>query len=77
MTEKTCVVHFHEYGNFEEVLHTDCLPITDSNHQPINQFSNIQGPAQFHQVAAFPQLPPKTGPMPAHYHQNHFAHSTR
>lgn len=25
---RTCVVHFMEYNNYEEVLKDDCLPIT-------------------------------------------------
>lgn len=69
VTDKTCVVHFPEYGNFEEVLHTDCLPITDANHQPINQYSGMQAPAPIHQIA-YTQLPPnKAGPPPTHFHQ--------
>lgn len=39
MAEKTCVVQFMEYGNFEEVLLTDCLPITEANIQMINQYN--------------------------------------
>lgn len=27
VSESTCVVHFTEYGNYEEVLHDDCVPI--------------------------------------------------
>lgn len=27
ITNKTCMVEFIEYGNFEEVLHCDCIPI--------------------------------------------------
>ncbi|XP_055316780.1 tudor domain-containing protein 3 [Sitodiplosis mosellana] len=69
VTDKTCVVHFPEYGNFEEVLLTDCLPITDANHQPINQYSAMQAPAPIHQIA-YAQLPPnKGGP---HFHQPPF-----
>lgn len=73
VTDKTCVVHFPEYGNFEEVLHTDCLPITDVNHQPINQYSTMQAPAPIHQIA-YTQLPPnKAGPPPPpHFHQSAF-----
>ncbi|XP_017783114.1 PREDICTED: tudor domain-containing protein 3 [Nicrophorus vespilloides] len=29
LTQKTCVVQFNDYGNMEEVLHADCIPITD------------------------------------------------
>lgn len=69
VTDKTCVVHFPEYGNFEEVLHTDCLPITDANHQPINQYNAASAPAQIHPIA-YTQLPPnKAGPHPSHFHQ--------
>lgn len=69
VTDKTCVVHFPEYGNYEEVLHTDCLPITDANHQPINQFSAMQAPAPIH--AQYAQLPPNKG-GPPHFHQAPF-----
>lgn len=32
ITERTCVVQFNEYGNIEEVLSVDCIPIsTDAN----------------------------------------------
>ncbi|XP_031622509.1 tudor domain-containing protein 3 [Contarinia nasturtii] len=71
VTEKTCVVHFPEYGNFEEVLHTDCLPITDANHQPINQYNAMQAPAQIHQIA-YTQLPPNKAGPPPHFHQPPF-----
>jgi len=27
VSASTCVVQFTEYGNFEEVLHDDCVPI--------------------------------------------------
>lgn len=40
MGNKTCVVQFMEYGNFEEVLLSDCLPINDANIQSINQYNN-------------------------------------
>lgn len=36
LSENTCVVLFLEYGNHEEVLKTDCIPITDSQHRTIN-----------------------------------------
>lgn len=71
VTDKTCVVHFPEYGNFEEVLHTDCLPITDANHQPINQYSAMQAPAQIHPIA-YTQLPPNKAGPPPHFHQASF-----
>lgn len=72
VTDKTCVVHFPEYGNFEEVLHTDCLPITDANHQPINQY-NAQTAAPIHPIS-YTQLPTnKGGPPPPHFHQTFHA----
>lgn len=77
VTDKTCVVHFPEYGNVEEVLRTDCLPITDANHQPINHgFSGLAAPAPTlpHPIA-YTALPPNKGggppmpPQPTHFHQ--------
>lgn len=68
VTDKTCVVHFPEYGNFEEVLHTDILPITDQNHQPINQYNAMQAPAPIHPIA-YTQLPPNKAGPPPHFHQ--------
>ncbi|XP_014094761.2 tudor domain-containing protein 3 [Bactrocera oleae] len=41
VSEKTCVVFFLGYGNHEEVLKTDCLPITDGNHCPVNYNSSL------------------------------------
>lgn len=58
VTEKTCVVHFFEYGNFEEILHGDCLPITDANHQPINQFASIPAGQMHPMPAAYAHIPP-------------------
>ena len=29
LSKKTCVVRFLDYGNFEEVLQDDCLPVTE------------------------------------------------
>lgn len=77
VTEKTCVVHFPEYGNVEEVLRSDCLPITDANHQPINHgihgFSGLAAAPALHPIA-YTTLPPNKGgpplpPPPAHFHQ--------
>lgn len=66
--DKTCVVHFLEYGNTEEVLHVDCLPITDNNHQPINQYSTMQAPPPI----AYTQMPAhKAGPPPHFHHSFH------
>ncbi|XP_011190148.1 tudor domain-containing protein 3 [Zeugodacus cucurbitae] len=39
VSEKTCVVFFLGYGNHEEVLKSDCLPITDGNHCPVNNYN--------------------------------------
>lgn len=73
VTDKTCVVHFLEYGNSEEVLHNDLLPITDANHQPINQFNGIQASGPIHPVQAYPPLAPnKAGPPAMHFHQNNY-----
>lgn len=36
LTNRTCVVQFNDYGNFEEVLHCDCLPI-QSEQQGFNK----------------------------------------
>lgn len=74
VTDKTCVVHFLDYGNLEEVLHTDCLPLTDSNHQPINQYNSLPPTRQILPMhpAYPPILPNKTGPTSVHFHQNNF-----
>jgi len=29
VSERTCVVHFTDYGNHEEVLQGDCIPIPE------------------------------------------------
>lgn len=40
VTNRTCMVEFLEYGNFEEVLHCDCIPITsDKDDQQIQKTS--------------------------------------
>lgn len=39
VSECTCVVEFLEYGNFEEVLLSDCVPITEMNIQLVNQYN--------------------------------------
>ena len=53
MSDKTCVVQFMEYGNYEELLLTDCVPITDANIQVINQFNGTF----VHQNTHFQQQP--------------------
>ncbi|XP_039964625.1 tudor domain-containing protein 3 [Bactrocera tryoni] len=40
VSEKTCVVFYLGYGNHEEVLKSDCLPITDGNHCPVNNYNS-------------------------------------
>ncbi|CAH1391535.1 unnamed protein product [Nezara viridula] len=40
ISKKTCVVRFLEYGNFEEVLQDDCLPITEEPLENINLQNN-------------------------------------
>lgn len=59
MAEKTCVVQFMEYGNFEEVLLTDCLPITEANIQMINQYNShlMQQQTMHYAAAAGPPVP--------------------
>ncbi|XP_075159760.1 tudor domain containing 3 [Haematobia irritans] len=42
VSENTCVVLFVEYGNYEEVVRTDCLPIPDAQHNPINAYQAVQ-----------------------------------
>ncbi|XP_065359540.1 tudor domain-containing protein 3 [Calliphora vicina] len=45
ISDKTCVVLFLGYGNHEEVLKSDCLPITDAHHIPLNAYqANITAP---------------------------------
>lgn len=40
---------FLGYGNHEEVLKSDCLPITDAQHIPLNAYqANIAGPPMPH-----------------------------
>lgn len=64
MSDKTCVVQFLEYGNYEEVLLTDCVPITEANIQMVGQYNAnlaLQGPHYPHQSIQQQQL---------HHHQN-------
>ncbi|KAM7354794.1 tudor domain containing 3 isoform 2-T2 [Cochliomyia hominivorax] len=45
ISDKTCVVLYLGYGNHEEVLKSDCLPITDTQHIPLNTYqTNISPP---------------------------------
>lgn len=39
IAEKTCVVKFLEYENYEELLLSDCLPITNENIELVNQYN--------------------------------------
>ncbi|XP_023309134.2 tudor domain-containing protein 3 [Lucilia cuprina] len=58
ISDKTCVVLFLGYGNHEEVLKSDCLPITDAQHIPLNAYqTNITAPpmAQPHPSAFQPR----------------------
>ncbi|KAF2880973.1 hypothetical protein ILUMI_25189 [Ignelater luminosus] len=52
LTDRTCVVQFNGYGNVEEVLKTDCLPISDSGRGNItvksNANRNYQGNAGYY-----------------------------
>lgn len=54
VSENTCVVLFLGYGNHEEVVKTDCLPITDGQHLPINAY---QGGPPLAVHAPMQQLP--------------------
>ncbi|XP_030571495.1 tudor domain-containing protein 3 [Drosophila novamexicana] len=42
--DKTCVVYFLGYGNHEEVLKSDILPITDAQNRPLTNMSQPQQP---------------------------------
>jgi hypothetical protein len=33
VSERTCVVRFVEYGNYEEVLQDDCIPFTEVRYE--------------------------------------------
>ncbi|XP_013111484.2 tudor domain-containing protein 3 [Stomoxys calcitrans] len=51
VSENTNVVLFLEYGNYEEVVRTDCLPLAEGQHHAINAFqagpqSAIHAPMQ-------------------------------
>uniref|UniRef100_A0A1A9X118 Survival of motor neuron-related-splicing factor 30 n=1 Tax=Glossina brevipalpis TaxID=37001 RepID=A0A1A9X118_9MUSC len=57
ISNTTCVVLFMGYGNFEEVLKSDCLPLTDAQHHTVIAYQNL-GPS----VALAPP-PLSTGPQ--------------
>lgn len=59
VTDKTCVVHFLDYGNYEEVVLSDCIPITDANNQSINHYNGNLNQA--------PQAPQAATPQQVHY----------
>lgn len=59
VSDKTCVVFFLGYGNHEEVLKTDILPVTDAQNRPLSNVSQTQLQAQ-HQH------------QPQHHHQHHY-----
>ncbi|XP_053659028.1 tudor domain-containing protein 3 [Anopheles marshallii] len=80
-SKNTFVVHFLEYGNYEEVLKTDCIPIT--------QTAAPAAPApmtlSYHPAPAQPHMPPPHpaaapvpfAPHPGHphlAHQHHHGH---
>ncbi|KAJ6645522.1 Tudor domain-containing protein 3, partial [Pseudolycoriella hygida] len=46
VSNKTCVVQFMEYGNFEEVFLNDCLPFNEATIQSVNQYNNSLIPDQ-------------------------------
>lgn len=70
VTDKTCVVHFLDYGNAEEVLLADCLPITDTNHQPINHYNGKLGTLPYHHTQIKMMTIPHQPPQPQ-YQTNH------
>ncbi|KAL9906383.1 tudor domain containing 3 [Glossina fuscipes fuscipes] len=53
ISNTTCVVLFMGYGNFEEVLKSDCLPLTDAQHHTVIAYQNL-GPSVA--LAPSPQL---------------------
>ncbi|XP_061390779.1 tudor domain-containing protein 3 [Musca vetustissima] len=56
VSENTCVVLFLGYGNHEEVVKTDCLPLRDESHYPMNAYQGGPPPTAVH--APMQQLPP-------------------
>lgn len=55
-------MHFLEYGNSEEVLRTDCLPITDHamptfNHYHPNHYAQGPPPQQNHPTVIHQAMP--------------------
>uniref|UniRef100_A0A182WD86 Survival of motor neuron-related-splicing factor 30 n=1 Tax=Anopheles minimus TaxID=112268 RepID=A0A182WD86_9DIPT len=67
-SKKTFVVHFLEYGNYEEVLKTDCIAIT--------QAATPAAPAPmalgYHPAPATPHMPhPAAAPVPYAPHPGH------
>jgi hypothetical protein len=36
VSERTCVVRFTEYGNYEEVLQDDCIPFTEVRYNMVH-----------------------------------------
>ncbi|XP_050080060.1 trithorax group protein osa [Anopheles maculipalpis] len=58
-SKNTFVVHFLEYGNYEEVLKTDCIPITQAATPAAAPAPMALG---FHPAPATPHMPP---PHPA------------
>ncbi|XP_037933028.1 tudor domain-containing protein 3 [Teleopsis dalmanni] len=62
VSNKTCVVFFLGYGNHEEVLKSDCLPITDVNNRPINSYNPML--QQQHQTINIAPVPAGAAPPP-------------
>ncbi|TDG40072.1 hypothetical protein AWZ03_013504 [Drosophila navojoa] len=50
VSENTCVVLFIGYGNHEEVLKSDILPITDAQNRPLTSLSQTQQPQSRHRT---------------------------
>lgn len=72
MSNKTCVVQFMEYGNFEEVLLTDCIPITEANIKLINQYNaNLLQQQQQQQQTMHYGAASSTGPQLTQQQQQH------
>uniref|UniRef100_A0A2M4AA52 Tudor domain-containing protein 3 n=1 Tax=Anopheles triannulatus TaxID=58253 RepID=A0A2M4AA52_9DIPT len=84
-SKNTFVVHFLEYGNYEEVLKTDCIPIAQAPPAPVTAAPMALGyhaaPAP-HMAPALPQPAPVPGP-PMQYappppqppHPHHHGHA--
>ncbi|XP_023178140.2 tudor domain-containing protein 3 [Drosophila hydei] len=56
VSENTCVVFFLGYGNHEEVLKSDILPLTDAQNRPLTNMSQQQHPQSRHRQALQQQV---------------------